>query len=817
MTDKIDNSMRLLGLFIAKWPKTLSFLSILMVIAIASNLPKTTIDTSTEGFLLETSPLRIDYDAFRDQFGRDEKIVVSIKADNIFSLETLNKIKSLHDELEQQVPYLNAITSLINARNTVGTEDSLIVDDLFAQWPHNQQQLDALKQTVVHNPMYTNLLVNEAGTFTVIILESNTYTSLSNNTDNSSVTGDTLSLENELAGFDDPEQGSAIINTPQEFISDAENTAMVLAVSNIVKKYNGEGFELHIAGSPSVTAFLKQSMQTDMAKFIVMIIISIIIFLALLFRRASGVLLPILIVVLAVLSTMGLMAFFGTPIKIMTQILPSFLLAVGIGASVHILAIFYKHFDETKDKVEAVAYTLEHSGFAVVMTSLTTAAGMASFATSQVAPVADLGVYSAAGVLISLVFTLILLPALLILVPLKSKTINRDDEHHDSMDKLLTGIAHFSQDHAKKIVVISLVIMAITIGLGTQIRYSHNPLKWFPADHPTRIATEIIDREMQGSISLELVIDTGKPNGLYDIKLLRAIESLTQYAETISTDTYFVGKAISIVDVLKEIHKALNENRADYYALADNADLIAQEILLFENSGSDDLEDFVDSQFSMARITIKVPWIDAFEYQGLLDSMAKKMDQEFDDSVKITTTGMIPLLSETISAAIKSSGQSYLIAFIVISLMMMFMLKSIKLGLLSMIPNLFPIFFILSVMVIFSLPLDLFTMLIGAIVIGIAVDDTVHFMHNFRTYHLKGMSTREAVVATLTSTGRAMTITTVVLFVGFFLYMFASLNNLFLFGLLTAIAFVVALLSDLFLAPALMALVYPDHKTRESK
>ncbi len=810
MTDKIDSAMKRLGYFIARWPKILSLLSILMVVAIASNLPKTTIDTSTEGFLLETSPLRVDYDAFRDQFGRDEKIVVSIQADDIFALDTINKIKTLHDELAQNVPYLNAITSLINARNTTGTEDSLIVDDLFANWPDTQQQLNALKQTVVHNPMYTNLLINKAGTFSVIILESNTYTSLS---DNAGKPNTGFSLDDELSGFDEPGQGTGIIPTQQEFISDAENTEMVLAVTSIVEQYNTPDFELHIAGSPSVTAFLKQSMQTDMTKFIVMIILSIILFLALLFRRTSGVLLPVLTVVLAVLSTMGLMAFFGTPIKIMTQILPSFLLAVGIGASVHILAIFYKHYDQTKDKTEAVAYTLEHSGFAVVMTSLTTAAGMASFATSQVAPVADLGVYSAAGVLISLAFTLILLPALLILAPLKTKAIQRDDEHHDGMDKLLTNIAHFSQNHAKKIVISSLMVMAITVVLATQIRYSHNPLEWFPKDHPTRIATEIIDHKMQGSISLELIIDSGKENGLYDIKLLRAIESLTQYAESIKTDTYFVGKAISIVDVLKEIHKALNENREEYYTLADNSDLISQEILLFENSGSDDLEDFVDSQFSKARITIKVPWIDAFEYHGLLNSMAHKMDDVFDDSISITTTGMIPLLAETISAAIKSSGESYLIAFAVISIMMMLMLRSIKLGLLSMIPNLFPIFFILSIMVLFGLPLDLFTMLIGAIVIGIAVDDTVHFMHNFRNYHLKGMSTRDAVIATLTSTGRAMTITTVVLFVGFFLYMFASLNNLFLFGLLTAIAFVIALLSDLFLAPALMALVYPDKKS----
>ena len=158
---------------------------------------------------------------------------------------------------------------------------------------------------------------------------------------------------------------------------------------------------------------------------------------------------------------MGLMAFFGTPIKTMTQILPSFLLAVGVGASVHILAIFYKHYDQNQNddkkqaKADSIAYTLEHSGFAVIVTSLTTAAGMASFSTSEVAPVADLGIYAAAGVLISLLFTIILLPAMLVATPVKAKSVNRDDEHHDFMDKALTAIAHFSQDHAKKIVIFS--------------------------------------------------------------------------------------------------------------------------------------------------------------------------------------------------------------------------------------------------------------------------------------------------------------------------------------------------------------------------
>lgn len=806
MTLKMERNLGHLGAIIAQSPKRFIVLSLLLVLALATNLPKTTIDTSTEGFLHETDPARVVYDQFRNQFGRDEKIVVAIKAEDIFQLETLDKLKSLHQRLKTGVPYLYDISSLINARNTVGKADSLFVDDLMLDWPQTQDQANQLKQLALANPMYRNILLNDAATFAVIVLESNTYSRLGQ----PEAAEDELAfLEDELSGFD--ESSPDVQKTERQFITDQENSEMVKKVSQIVAEFNQPGFEIHVAGSPSVTAFLKSSIMSDMQKFIAMIVLSIALVLALLFRRVSGVVLPLLTVFLAVVSTMGLMALTGTPVKVMTQVLPSFLLAVGVGASIHVLAIFYKKFDQTGNKSESLVYTLQHSGLAIIMTSLTTAAGMASFAPSSVAPVSDLGLFAFAGVMIALLLTLIFLPAMLMVLNIKQKCCVREDNHHDTLDKWLKKIADFSQDHAKKIVTFSLAIMIGAIAVATQIGYSHNPLEWFPEEHPTRIATETIDHEMRGSISLELMIDTGKPNGLYDVALLNAIEKTTAQLGAIDQPSYFVGKAVSLVDVIKEIHQALNNNNPEFYQLPDNADLIAQEILLFENSGSDDLQDFVDSQLSMARITIKAPWIDAFEYHELLQETAKLLEQNFDGSVQITTTGMINLLLETTTAAIQSAGMSYIIAFVVIGIMLMLLLSSIKLGLIAMIPNSLPVLFVLGVMVLFDWPLDLFTMLIGAIVLGIAVDDIVHFMHNFRRYHLQGFSTRQSVEMTLTTTGRAMMITTVVLVIGFMLYMLAQMNNLFLFGLLTAVAFGIALLAVFLLAPALMALIYPDN------
>ncbi|MDF1881192.1 MMPL family transporter [Sulfurimonas sp. MAG313] len=797
VTNAADNLLYKMGHGISSH-KFKVLLSILMILALMiSNLPRITLDTSTEGFLHENDPVRIAYDTFQDQFGHDEKIVIAIKTDGIFKLKHLSKLKELHNELSANVPYLNDITSLINARNTTGDAESLLVEDLFQTWPKNEAELQRKKALALSNPMYKDLLVNSDGTFNVIVLEANTYTSIG------------LEKSTELDDFDEFDEEPLENVEKPAFISDSEMAEMVHNVKDIVSKYDSSDFKIELAGSPSVTETLKSSMQSDIKKFNGLIILTIIIILSLLFKRVSGVLFPLLAVVLSVLSTVGLMAYFGTPIKIPTQILPSFILAVGIGTSIHVMAIFFHHFDKYGDKNESIAYTLKHSGLAIIMTSITTAAGIGAFSLSSVAPVADLGMYGAAGVIIALVVSLVLLPTLISIFPLKRKAY-LDKDHKDYLEKILEKIAHFSQVRAKPIVISSLLLMALFLFLVAQIRYSHNPLTWLPEGNTVRTATEHIDKEMRGTISLELIIDTKKENGLYDYELLKSIEKLGMYAETIETDAYFVGKVVSIVDVMKEIHKALHANDDKYYAIAQDPELIAQEILLFENSGSDDLEDFVDSQFSKARMTIKMPWVDAIEYHGMLEDLKIHLENNLPPGVEVQLTGMIPLLSDTIAAAISSSGESYIIAIFAIGFMMILLLGSFKLGLVSMIPNLFPVFFIIAFMVVFNIPFDLFTMLAGTIVLGLAVDDNVHFMHNFRRFKDEGKSTEEAVRLTLTGSGRAMLITTIVLSLGFFVYLFASMANLFNFGLIVGVAIIVALIADFFIGPALMALLYKD-------
>ena len=767
------------------------------VTAMVFHIPKIKVDTSTEGFLHEKDPTLQAYNDFRDQFGRDEIIILALNPPRIFEQKFLKRLKAFHDELAETVPYVDDITSLVNARNTRGEKDVLIVEDLLENWPETPSEMSALIQRVRKNRLYQNLLISKDGRFTTVVIRTHSHSSIGQDTDI-------------LEGFDNQQsdESDTAARTAEKggYLTDKENSEVVHAVREVVQKYQAADFPVYIAGSPVVTHFLKRAMMKDIRKFMALAIITVALFLFVMFRRITGVLLPLVVVILSLLCTIGVMAAFGAAIKVPTQILPSFLLAVGVGTSVHILSIFFQRFERGVAKKDAIAYALGHSGLAVVMTNVTTASGLLSFSTAEVAPIADIGIYAAVGVLLAFIFTIVLLPALLALLPISSRQSKKLNPGTRIMDHFLTAVSHFSTSYSKTILIVSGIIMVLSMLAILNIRFSHYVLGWFPKTNSIRLATQKIDDELRGSLTLEVIIDTRKENGLYEPHILNKLEEAARHAESLEFEELFVGKAWSLTSILKEINQALNENRSAYYRIPQDRELVAQEFLLFENSGSDDLEDFVDSQFSKARLTFKVPFIDAVKSGKMMDSITEYLNKQFPET-QVTLTGMMALLARTIYNAIKSMAKSYAIALVVITILMVLLIGRLRIGLLSMFPNLAPILLMLGVIGAFSIPMDLFTMMVASVAIGLAVDDTIHFMHNFRRYYDQSGDPQKAVYETLHTTGRAMLVTTIVLSIGFFIFAFATMNNVINFGLLTGFTIIMALVADYLIAPALMVVV----------
>ena len=789
MHQKLENLMGKFGSFIHDNPfKVLLVLVILLAFPIF-HAPKIKMDTSTEGFMHKDDPVLLTYNAFREQFGRDERIIVAIQNDNIFSLDFLTKLRAMHKELESNVPYVEDVTSLYNVRNTRGEGDKLITDDLLEPFPTTQNEIDSVKERTMSSHFYKDLLISQDGKMTTIIIETDAY---------SHIGIKEVSVEDEFSeGFEDEATQNSV--EKREFLTDQENHELLEAVGTIIDKYRADGFTMYVSGSPAVNNELKAQMKADMQKFMRITFVIILVFLFIVFRRFSAVFYPLIVIILSLLTTVGSMAVAGVDFKLPTQIVPSLLLAVSVGATVHILSIFFDRFNGSGDKKEALSYTLGHSGLAIAMTSVTTAIGVGSFAGSEVAPISDLGMFAALGVIVSLVLTLTLLPALLSITKLKPK--NRSEL--GKIDQFMKSFAVIPVKHTKAVLVGSFLLVVVALVAATEVKLSHNPLKWFQPDHINRVSTEVIDEHMNGTVTIEVVVDTGKENGWVNPEKLEKLNLLSAKLEAYEDEYTHIGKVISLSTIVKETNRALHENDEKFYSIPKEANLVSQELLLFENSGSDDLEDVVDSQFSKARITVKLLWTDTIESIDVLEFVKSETQKAFPND-KVEVTGMIPLLDNTFSNSVHSSVESYFMAAIAITFMMMLILGSVRIGLLSMIPNLAPIVVGLLVMYIVKAPLDMFTLLIGSIAIGLVVDDTIHFMHNFKRYYLESGDSAKAIEQTFLTTGKAMLITTIVLSLGFFAYMAANMISVQNFGLLTGSVIIFALLSDLLLAPALM-------------
>src|SRR5690606_13850662 len=237
---------------------------------------------------------------------------------------------------------------------------------------------------------------------------------------------------------------------------------------------------------------------------------------------------------------------------------------------------------------------------------------------------------------------------------------------------------------------------------------SHSPTHWFPAEHPLRIATELLNDELGGGMFMEVLVDTGRENGIKEPALLQRIERVTEATMQLQHNDVHAGKITSIVDIVRETNQALHANDPAFYAIPDDRALVAQELLLFENSGSDDLVQLVDSQFSKARITIKLPFIDAVNYPGYLDRFEPMVRDIIGDQAEVTVTGLLVVTGKVIYGVMISMTRSYGLSIVLISLLMVLFMGSLRVGLLSMLSNVTPIVITLGFMVLLGMPMDAF-------------------------------------------------------------------------------------------------------------
>ena len=395
-----------------------------------------------------------------------------------------------------------------------------------------------------------------------------------------------------------------------------------------------------------------------------------------------------------------------------------------------------------------------------------------------------------------------------------SRTVSSDkpEKRHDLFDRLLESI-HMVVTTRPKLVVGFFVILSFVSLLGAlNIKLESSFIQLISTRVPLRQAVDFIDERMGGSMSMEIMLDTGKSNGVKDLHFLKDMDALQDFIDK----QPMVTKTSSVLDVMKKMRRALHNNDPEFYSIPDTPKAASEYLFLYETSGGDQLDKLVSFDYDIARLTVKMPAIGTADIRRLIEDVEAFSKKAFDDSVNIEITGVlagVKALNDRMGEGVKSSFIAVLIA---ITAMMMLFLRSIKLGLISMIPNVFPVLITLGLMGFAGINMDMPLMCCSAIIIGVAVDDTIHFFRRYRREFEAQGNYSHALRVTLATVGRPITFTTITLILGFLVMILSVMSGWSHFGFLAGFAFLWALLADFFFCPALIILLKPLGAERQS-
>ncbi|PIE64158.1 MAG: hypothetical protein CSA26_09515 [Desulfobacterales bacterium] len=712
---------------------------------------------------------------FDEAFGNYQFVyLLFIREKTAFTPENFRRMIQLADALEENVPYAKRVLWLGNAERIRGAgEQEVRIAPFFETPPETTKEIEQKLDEALLEPSFVGDLISPDKTALSMVIEFYTYPP----------------KEEDL--------------TPQKTVSEAVDTVLARPEFSSLFPW--------VSGIPHFNVRYSELVKRDMGKLMLLAVLVQTVLLFFFARGLRGIFVPIGITILAVLWTMGTVGLIGFSLNLLSSAIPAMLVCVSIGDAMHAISAFYSGRQRGLSREKALRSAFSEVGFALMLTSFTTAIGFLAYLSCEVVPYREMGIYVAIGVLYAFLLTLVLTPILYSFgKPLKAIKKNRSSQ--DVFDRWLHFCWQQVTTRPKRIVLCFSSIMLLTFIGYLNMKVESNTSKLIFQGEPLRDALDLVDERMGTSTTLEFLIDTGRESGIKDPAFLKKLDTLMQDAETYPQ----VTKAASVTSVLKQMRRALHNNNPAFYALPETPEAIAQYLVLYESSGGGMLDRQLGFLYDMARLTIKTPSIDTADARNLLLALQKEIKTLFGDEVTVVISGGMANYIELNDILYEGQRHSFIAALLAISVVMMVVLRSIPLGLLSMIPNIFPVFFTMGFLGLVGYYLDVITISYAAVIIGVAVDDSIHFFTRFRQEFSVSGRYVTALQKTYLSVGRPLTQTTIVLVIGNLMLMFSSLLGFFKLGLLFAVAFTMALLADLFFAPALIMLFKPLGKETRS-
>lgn len=725
------------------------------------------------------NPKYIEYQAFRKQFGEDGNLlVVGIQTKNIFEPGLFNDYRLLAAQL-RAIPGVTDIISVPTAITLVrsDTSEKLQALPIFPASVVSAAQIDSSSRVFLNLPFYKGLLYNPATGAWLMGLRVD----------------------------------ATVMNSP----------ARTELVNRILERTNSFGrphhLDVHLSGLPLIRTLVADRIQKEMRFFLVGSIVLSALILLIFFRSVAAMLLSLGVVLIGVVWSMGIMNLFGYRITLLTALIPPLIVVIGIPNCIYFLNKYHAAYREAGNKEEALVAMISKMGVVTLFCNIAAAIGFAVFALTKSDILKEFGAVAGCSILLLFVVSLILIPVALRAMPAPGR---KQTAYLDTrwLQRWLDGLERWSLHHRGLIFGATALVLAVAIAGLFRLKSVGYIVDDLPRTDKIYSDLKFFESNFKGVMPLEIIVDTKKKYGVTrNLNNLVKIDSLVQY---LAAQPY-IGKPLTITEGLKFAKQAFFEGDSSFYQVPGENDLLALRPYLASNNDTASarssfgrlVASFMDSSKQKARISVNMEDVGSARLPLILDSIRQESDRLFDTArYRVELTGSSVTFLEGTRFIINGLKESIFWAFVLIALCMLYLFRSLRILLCSLLPNIIPLVITAGVMGWTGVPLKPSTVLVFSVALGIAIDITIRFLVNFRQQSRAGVPTQDTVTGTIHSTGLSIIYTSIVLIAGFVIFCFSSFGGTKALGWLTSLTLVTATVANLVLLPALLLVFYKRNR-----
>ena len=726
----------------------------------AYQMPKIRVDASASRMMVKDDPNRIFYEETIETFGSDNTTVIYVKDEKLFTYEKLEAIEEVFYEL-QDVPGVSRVNGLYSVKNFKGMDGYLDTNPLLDPIPEEQADLDSARKDAINSPLMLGSMISEDGKVMAI----------------------------------------SVIAEPDTEDDDFDKNFST-AIDEVIAPLKDKVDEVFQIGTPLTRRSIIYHILDDQMTLVPMAVAILLVLLVVGLKSFNGAIIPVITGGISVIWAVGFMTLMGIPIQVLTVIMPCLVLVLGATEDMHIISEYFHGIEEGNNKIQAIDFMAHKVSTAILLTALTTLLGFASIILNDITLLKEFGIASTFGLFVNFWVTITVVPACLRFFGESKSPFKKKDKEGEEGGKLFKWVAEKSiriVNTKKRLTVIVYCVLILICCYGiTMIKVDNDLLGYFKASSDIRVKADILHEDLAGAQTFYVTLNAHEKGAFKKSEVLKKVFAVQGYIDG-SGD---FDNSVSLSNNIALVNREMNGGTQDKYLIPDKDELVSQYLLFFTR---DDIDRYVSSDYSEANIVVRHNLSSSFDLRIALNKLTEVLKKQFDETeIKYRYTSESILINSAAESIAVGQVQSLGLMGLIIFVIMCVLFVNVKAGLLSLIPNLFPIMLLYGVMGIFGVPLNPGTAMIAAIAIAIAVDDTIHFMVRYNEEMRIHNDQTKAMESSIREETRPVVTTSFALALGFASLGFSHFVPLIYFGLLSAMVMILALMSDLFITPMLL-------------